>query len=582
MDDAFDIIVVGSGAAGLAAAVTAAASGARVVVLEKADLIGGTSAMSGGEIWIPRSRQALEAGIIDDAGAVVTYIREVAGIRYDSARSHRFIESAPEALAFLERKGGLRYALMPGSPDYRSELPGACAGGRSLAAEPFDGRLLGSAFEAVRPPLENALIAGGASVCTRLDLPRLVSAGRNPGNAVYAAKLVASAWRDRLAGRSRGTRMTNGNALVGRLLLALQEAGVDVRLRHEVTGLIVSGGRVEGVDLLVDGAQAALTARAAVILAAGGFSHSEVWKRSLFPHVRHGGAHVSLPPATNSGAALDIGRAIGAAGPAAMAHPAAWAPVSNVPRGHGRTAPWPHFGDKGKPGVIAVDVCGRRFVNEADSYHDFVAALLDGQSGSRPPAAWLVADHRALRAYGLGAVRPFPWPIGRHLRWGYLLRGRTVRELAGIAGLDGDGLEQTVAEFNRNARIGQDPQFGRGESLFNRRSGDPDWQPNPALGPLVEPPFYALKVVPGDIGTFAGLATDEFARVLDGAANPIDGLYAVGNDAASLFGGDYPAAGITLGPALTFGYVAARHALGEGWPANSKAGTEGGVSRAAT
>ncbi len=568
MDEAFDVLVVGSGAGGLAAAATAAQMGARVLVLEKGDRIGGTSATSGGEIWIPRSRQAIAAGIADGADAVETYIRSVAGDGFNVARARRFIDAAPDALAFFERHADLRYALMPGSPDYHSERPGACPGGRSLAAEPFDGRRLGASFELVRRPLENALIAGGTSVCTRLDVPRLLMAGKRPRDAVYAAGLVARSWRDRLAGYSRGTRMTNGNALVGRLLLSLLETGVEIRLGHEVTGLHMVGGRVDGVDVSTGGRMARLRAKRGVILAAGGFSHSDVLKTQLFLHVARGQDHESLPPATNTGDSIRIAKRVGAGDPASMKQPAAWAPVSRVPTAEGRTAPWPHFGDKGKPGVIAVDWQGRRFVNEADSYHAFVAAMLAASNASYAPAAWLIADHRALRAYGLGAVRPYPWRLQPHLRSGYLQQGGTIAELASRIGIDAAALGRTIADFNRHAADGRDPQFGRGESLFNRRSGDPAWTPNPALAPLDKAPFYALRVLPADIGTFAGLPTDEHARVLGTSGAPVDGLYAVGNDAATLFGGDYPAAGITLGPALTFGYVASRHALGAGWPAN--------------
>jgi succinate dehydrogenase/fumarate reductase flavoprotein subunit len=352
-------------------------------------------------------------------------------------------------------------------------------------------------------------------------------------------------------------------------LLTLLEAGVEIRLDHEVTGLCVVNDRVEGVEVRNAGLSAKLRAERGVVLAAGGFSHSNPWKARLFRHVARGQQHVSLPPVSNTGDSIGIAQAAGAGSLRNPAQPAAWTPVSNVPVGQGRTAPWPHFGDKGKPGVIAVNRQGLRFVNEADSYHAFVLGLLAASDAGRAPEAWLIADHRALRAYGLGAVRPHPWPIWQQLRSGYLLKGKTMAELAGRIGLDADALESTVAEFNRHAAEGRDPLFGRGESLFNRRSGDAAWSPNPAVAPLVDAPFYALRVLPADIGTFAGLPTDEHARVLDATGVPMHGLYAVGNDAVTLFGGDYPAAGITLGPALTFGHIAARHALGAGWPANT-------------
>jgi succinate dehydrogenase/fumarate reductase flavoprotein subunit len=398
------------------------------------------------------------------------------------------------------------------------------------------------------------------SVCTRLDLPILMQAGRDAAAAWYAARLVARGWRDRLAGHPRGTRMTNGNALVGRLLMTLVEHGVELRRDCAVVGLEREAGRVVGVQTVTAGRPASVRAPGGVLFAAGGFSGSDALKARYFEQVARHAPHHSLPPATNTGDALCLGREAGAAVIDNLAAPGAWTPVSLVPKATGGSAAWPHFGDKAKPGVIAVTASGERFVNEADSYHAFVAALLRQPGGT--DHAFLIADHRALRRYGLGAVRPTPWPLAPHLRNGYLRRGTTLRELAAACAIDGARLEATVAAFNAHAAQGHDPQFGRGTTLFNRKSGDADWGPNPALGPLLQAPFYALRVVPGDIGTFFGLRTDEHAQVLDADGCAIPGLYAAGNDAASLFGGDYPAAGITLGPALTFGHIGACHALG--------------------
>jgi succinate dehydrogenase/fumarate reductase flavoprotein subunit len=404
------------------------------------------------------------------------------------------------------------------------------------------------------------LIAGGVSVCTRLDLPILMKAGRDAAAAWYAARLLARGWRDRAAGHPRGTRMTNGNALVGRLLMTLIEHRVEVRRDCAVVGLEREAGRVVGVRTVTAGRPATVRAQGGVLLAAGGFSGSDELKARYFEQVARQAPHHSLPPATNAGDALRLGREVGAARVETLAAPGAWTPVSLVPNATGGTAAWPHFGDKAKPGVIAVTASGERFVNEADSYHAFVAALLRQPAGT--DHAFLIADHRALRRYGLGAVRPMPWPLTPHLRSGYLRRAATWRDLGAACAIDGERLEATVATFNTHAAQGHDPQFGRGTTLFNRKSGDADWGPNPALGPLLQPPFYALRVEPGDIGTFVGLRTDENASVLDEDGHVIPGLYAAGNDAASLFGGDYPAAGITLGPALTFGHIGACHALG--------------------
>lgn len=553
-----DLVVVGSGAAALAAAATASVHGARVLVLEKTALIGGTSALSGGEIWIPCSRQAREAGLADSAHAVEVYLRSLQGDTLDTMRLRAFLQAAPQALQWLEQHTQLRYALMPGSADYHSGLPGASQGGRSLAVLPFDGRRLGDQLQRLRPPLRNALIFGGISVCTRLDLPRLLNAGRSPAAAWYAARLIGRGWLDRLAGHPRGLRLTNGNALVGRLLATLRERGVTVLTEARVQTLLAEDGAVRGVEFEQAGTRHRVLARRGVVLATGGCSASADRRARHYPHVRGGGAHHALPPEGNDGDAFALAEPLGVAEPAIPMRPAAWVPVSLVPGGPGGPAPFPHFSDKGRPGMLAVGPDGRRFVNESLSYHEFGSAMIE-RGFDR---AWLLADHRTLRRYGMGAVRPFPSPIGTHLRSGYLQRGATWLELGRLLGLSGERLQATVDRFNEHAMRGLDPDFRRGESVFERRYGDAAHGPNPALGPLTQPPFYAIQVMPGDIGTFIGLPTDGAARVLDASGRPVAGLYAAGNAALSLFGGHYPSAGITLGPALTFGWLAARHALG--------------------
>ncbi len=553
-----DLVVLGSGAAALAAAATAAGCGARVLVLEKTELLGGTSALSGGEIWIPGSQAARDAGVEDSLEACETYLRSLLGAALDPARVRAYLQAAPQALSWLEAKTELRYALMPRSADYHSELPGACAGGRSLAVLPYEGALLGEAFRRLRPPLRNALVLGGTSVCTRLDLPHLLAAGRRPASAWHAARLIARGWVDRFAGHPRGTRLTNGNALVGRLLATLRAQRVPLRTGVQVRRLLVEDGRVAGVAVASAEGEQLIRTRRGVVLATGGFSANADSRRRHFAHVERGAQHQALPPPGNTGDAFALAAPLGVEPRLQGMRPAAWAPVSLVPTPHGEPAPFPHFSDRGRPGIVAIGPDGRRFVNESLSYHEFVTALLARGFDH----AWLVADHRALRRHGLGAVRPFPSPIGEHLRSGYLKRGRDWPALARAMGVPADVLRATLEVFNRHAARGEDPDFQRGSSLFERRCGDAEHGPNPALGPLVKAPFYALKVLPGDIGTFFGLPTDGSARVLDANGRPVPGLYAAGNAAQSLFAGHYPSAGITLGPALTFGWLAARHALG--------------------
>jgi len=230
-----------------------------------------------------------------------------------------------------------------------------------------------------------------------------------------------------------------------------------------------------------------------------------------------------------------------------------------VPRRDGTTGVFPHLIDRYKPGIIAVTPQGRRFVNEADSYHDFGCAMLKYAAEGQPAYAWLVCDHRTMRRYGLGFAKPFPLPLWPHLRSGYLLRGRTPHELAGKTGMDPAVFSRALTDYNDGARTGVDSEFGKGSSAYNRYLGDASHAPNPCVAPVEHGPFYALRVRMGDLGTFAGVRTDEHARVVDASGAPISGLYAVGNDAASIMGGSYPGAGITLGPAMTFGFIAATH-----------------------
>ncbi|HEY8334726.1 MAG TPA: FAD-binding protein, partial [Tardiphaga sp.] len=259
---------------------------------------------------------------------------------------------------------------------------------------------------------------------------------------------------------------------------------------------------------------------------------------------------------------LRLGEAVGAVVDTTLAAPGAWVPVSLVPYGDGSVGHFPHIIERGKPGIIAVLANGRRFVNEADGYHDYVAAMLKAAPADQDVASWLICTRAFQRRYGLGVSRPAPLPVAPYIRSGYIKRGDTVAELAQACGIDASGLQATLDDYNAHARHGEDPAFGRGTTPYNRRQGDATHAPNPCVAPIEHGPFYAVKVLPGSFNTFAGLITDEFGRVLDAAQAPIRGLHAVGADMASIMGGNYPAGGVNLGPAMTFGYVAARHIAG--------------------
>lgn len=555
-----DVLVVGSGAGGLTAAAVARELGLEVFVAEKAAVIGGTTALSEGMIWIPANAHAERAGITDSPSAALEYIANATGNFFDRARAEAYVEAAPRMLDFVERRFGLRFALATGSYDYLSELSGACHGGRAFDPEPFDGRRIGSDFHRLRRPLATTMIFGGMTI-TGWDLPHFLKIGRSIRSTFHAASLLAHYAFDRMRGYPRGTRLGGGNALVAHLLLNLKKRGVPVWTSSPAVELLRDGSRVAGAVIETEGGRTEVRARRAVILACGGFPASEVMKREFYPHVRAGKNHARLAPESNTGDGIGLAQAAGARLNTALAQPASWAPVSLVPQRDGSVVPFPHFIDRNKPGFIIVDRRGRRFVNESDPYHLIVQAMAAACADEPVIEAFIIADHPSVRRYSMGVVPPAPGRMGRHLRSGYLVRRRTLEELAEALGIDGEALSRTVARFNGHAKDGTDPDFCRGASAYNRASGDGAHGPNPALGPLTMGPYYAVRIVPAELGTFFGIATNRHAQVLGPDGAPISGLYAAGNDAASVMGGAYPGAGITIGPAMTGGYIAACHIL---------------------
>ena len=360
----------------------------------------------------------------------------------------------------------------------------------------------------------------------------------------------------------RGMNLTNGNALAGRLAKSAFDLKIPLWLSSPVRELIVEDGAVRGAIVERDGRRVRVNAKRGVVLACGGFPHDVARRKAMFPHAPTGNEHYSPGPTGNTGDGLRLAESAGGGVEDTLPNAAAWVPVSITTRKDGSKGVMPHFIDRAKPGVIAVTRNGARFANEGNSYHDFVQEMMKTAKPGEEIAAYLLCDHRALRKYGLGCVPPFPMPLGHHLRTGYLKRGATLAELAAQTGIDAKGLEATVAEFNRTAAHGQDPAFGKGSRAYNRYQGDALHGPNPCIAPIKDGPFYAIKMVIGDLGTYAGIRTDANARALDADGQPIEGLYAAGNDMASIMGGNYPGAGITLGPALTFGYIAGRHISG--------------------
>ncbi len=552
-----DLLVIGSGAGGLAAAVSAATLGLKVIVAEKTEVFGGTTAWSGGWMWLPRNPLAQRAGIIEDIEAPRTYLRHVLGNRYDEARVGAFLEAAPRMVAFFESRTAVQFTDGNRIADIYGDVPGAGTGGRSVIAAPYDGRGLGKMLKHLRLPLRETTFMG-MTIQAGPDLSAFMNVTRSPKALVHVARRFSRHLID-LARYGRGLQLRNGLALVGRLLRSAADAGVDLRSSAPALRLLMADGVVRGAVLGSPDGDIEVRALRGVVLATGGFAHDDARRSALFPAPE---AHQTLAVPSATGDVLRLGVAAGGSVDTSLAAAGAWCPVSRVPFPDGTFGTFPHIIERNKPGLIGVLANGQRFCNEGNGYHDYVEAMLRAVPKGEDVASWLICTRAFQRRYGLGIARPTPLPVGPYIRSGYLKTGRTIRALAEACGIDPAELEATIATFNRDASNGEDPAFGRGSTPYNRQSGDPAHRPNPCIAPLEHGPFYAVKVVPGSFGTFAGLKTDGSARVLNAAGAPIPGLYAAGTDMASVMGGYYPAGGINIGPAMTFGYIAGCRAAG--------------------
>ncbi|KRE20818.1 FAD-binding dehydrogenase [Bosea sp. Root483D1] len=555
-----DLLVIGSGAGGLASAVTAAVLGLDVVVIEKERHFGGTTAWSGGWMWLPRNPLARAAGIDEGEETIRTYLRHELGEGYDEPFVTMLLEQGPRMVDFFRRESVVDFIDGNPIPDFHGNSPGAGTGGRSLCAKPFDGRELGARLHDLRPPLAE-IAPFGMNIGSGADLQHFLHATRRLPSFLHVLRRLARHVVDR-ASHGRGLHLVNGNALVARLLKSADDLGITLLNETAAIELLRDGERIVGATVESAGQRRTIQATRGVVLATGGFPHDLARKAALFPHAPSGREHWSAAPRANTGDGLRLGEAAGGHVETDLPHAGAWAPVSLVPKPGLEPGRFPHLVERAKPGALMVRGDGRRFCNEADSYHDVMQALFAATPAGEPAEAWLICDHRFLRRYGLGRVRPRPFPIRHWLGNGYLKRGATIAELAAACGIDAARLTRTFETYNAAAADGRDPEFGRGDTPYNRIQGAPEQKPNPCVAPLGPGPFYAVRIVPGSLGTFAGLKTDAQARVLDARDAPIPGLYAVGNDMSSMMAGRYPAGGITLGPAMTFGYVAAHHAGG--------------------
>jgi glycine/D-amino acid oxidase-like deaminating enzyme len=546
-----DVVVVGSGGAGLTAATVAARSGLDVLLVEKTHFFGGTTALSGGGIWVPGNRLAAEAGLDDDAAQATQYVEAVVGPSLRTDLLAAFLEAAPKMVDFLQSQTAVQFIVQRGFPDWHPGTPGFKADGRLLSPIEFDGRSLGPYFAQLRPALTEFNAPGGMMIGLG-DMPHIAQVTRSFASFKHMAKLVLRYGRDRLS-YPRGTRLVMGNALAARLLRSALDAKVELWRDTAMQGLLVEGGTVQGLTVQHEGRAVQVRARRGVILATGGFSANAQMRQQYIPYPEH---HVSLVPEGNTGDGLAQALQLGARFDGDNLSNAGWVVVSVLKKADGTISKFPHlFLDRGKPGCIAVNRQGQRFGNESTT--NLVEPM--HRSGSVP--AHLICDDLFIHKYGLGLVRPGGFGLKGLIEAGYILRADSIEALAERIGADPVGLAATVERFNGYAAAGHDPDFGRGSQPSDFAMGDRNHQPNPCLGAIERGPFYAVQVFPGDSTTTVGLRVDAQARVLDGHDQPIPGLHAIGLDMNSLWRGRAPANGANNTLGLTFGFIAARALL---------------------
>ena len=544
-----DIAVVGSGAGGMTAALAAHEAGLSALVIEKTRYYGGSTARSGGGIWIPCNHLMRAAGVADSFDEARTYLQGTVGERSPLASREMFLSQSVKMIQWLDRKSDLQCSYMQGYADYYPELPGGKVQGRALEPRLFDGNALGADLARLRPPVIPipAGLTFTAGEYKQLGLVMRTWQGR--GTALRIGLRLLGA---RLTGRKM---LMMGQALIGRLRLSLKKRGIPVWLDAPMKELIVEGGRITGVRVEKDGQPVEVIARKGVILAAGCFAHN------LDMRLKYQKQPVTtrwtVASEGNTGDGILAGQRVGAA--VDLMDEAWWGPSSLPPD----TAPFFHVAERGFPGLIMVNQKGRRFTNESASYVEVVQAMYRLHTDDDPHIpCWFVFDQRYRNHYVFSSLFPRQPVPKEMLDSGYVRKADTLAELAGQLGMDATTLEATVTRFNGHARAGVDPDYGRGDSAYNRYFGDPTNKPHPNLAPIDKAPFYAVQVVAGDLGTKGGLVTDEYARVRREDGSLIEGLYCVGNNSASVMGTTYPGPGCTIGPAMTFGYVAARHAAG--------------------
>lgn len=554
-DETYDVVVVGSGAGGMTAALCAKGNGLSAVVLEKTDAYGGTSAVSGGGIWIPCNDDMPSTGIRDAYDEALAYMKHLTRGEVPLPRIEAYLKNAPEMVRTLGRAYGVKFRSVGRYPDYFPNEPGGRPGARTMEPVAFDAARLGAEFFHQREPYKGTLVLGRISM-DQVDAHTLFA--RSKGWIRLTMKLMWRYWTDFSWRRKtwRDRRQVLGQGLVASLRYALQQRDVPVVRNTALEHLIEAGGVVAGVRVTRNGQTLHIRARQGVVLATGGFESNQQMREQYLPGPTD--KAWSAAPGINTGDGIRAGRQLGAG--LGFMNMVWGAPTVVLPNNPVASA---MFVERSLPGCVMVNQRGQRFVNEAAPYTEIVNAINDDQAktGASIPC-WFVFDGRFRQNYPAGPLMPGSIQPDKKLPRGWLgqvlHKADTLEALARQIGVDAAGLQQSVAAMNQYAVTGKDPEFGKGDDVFQRYYADPRVTPNPCLGPIDKAPFYALPVTPGEIGTKGGLITDERARVLREDGSVISGLYAIGNCSAAVMGRTYAGPGATLGPAMTFGFIAAR------------------------